>query len=78
MKAVSIKLPDELVAKSKEYADTLSISRAEYIRRAIENMNKEIGDILRTNRIKKASQKVREESMRINAEFAAIEKDPDA
>lgn len=78
MKAVSIKLPDELVAKSKEYADTLSISRAEYIRRAIENMNKEIGDILRTNRIKKASQKVREESMLVNAEFAAIEKDPDA
>ena len=78
MKAVSIKLPDELVAKSKEYADTLSISRAEYFRKAIENMNKEIGDILRTNRIKKASQKVREESMRINAEFAAIEKDPDA
>ncbi len=78
MKAVSLKLPDELVAKSKEYADTLSISRAEYIRRAIENMNKEIGDVLRAERIKKASLKVRGESMRVNTEFAAIEEDPDA
>ncbi|MBI2917242.1 MAG: CopG family transcriptional regulator [Chloroflexi bacterium] len=78
MKAISLKLPDEVVSRSDEYAETLSISRAEYIRRAIEHMNKEIEDVLRANRIKKASQKVREESMRINAEFDAIEEDPDA
>ncbi len=78
MKAISLKLPDEVVSRSAEYAETLSISRAEYIRRAIEHMNKEIEDVLRANRIKKASQKVREESMRINAEFDAIEEDPDA
>lgn len=78
MKAVSLKLPVELVAKSEEYADTLSISRTEYIRRAIEKLNREIGDGLRVDRIKKASLKVRKESMRINSEFAATEKDPDA
>ncbi len=78
MKAISLKLPDEIVSRSEEYAETLSISRAEYIRRAIEHMNKEIGDVLRADRIKKASQKVREESMRINAEFDAIEEDRDA
>lgn len=78
MKAISLKLPDEIVSRSEEYAETLSISRAEYIRRAIEHMNKEIGDVLRANRIKKASRKVRKESMRVNGEFDAIEGDPDA
>lgn len=78
MKAISLKLPDELVSRSDEYAETLSISRAEYIRRAIEHMNKEIGVVLRADRMKKASRKVREESMRINAGFDAIERDPDA
>ena len=78
MKAISLKLPDEIVSKSDKYAETLSISRAEYIRRAIEHMNKETGDVLRADRMKKASLKVREESMSINAEFDTIERDPDA
>ena len=78
MKAISLKLPDEIVSKSDKYAETLSISRAEYIRRAIEHMNKETGDILRADRMKKASLKVREESMSINAEFDTVERDPDA
>ena len=78
MKAVSLKLPDEIVSRCDEYAETLSISRAEYIRRAIEHMNKEIGQGLRADRMKKASHKVRKESMRINAEFDAIEGDPGA
>lgn len=73
MKVISLKLPDELVARTEEYAKTLSISRAEYVRRAIEHMNKESGDVLRADRIKKASGKVRDESMRINAEFAVFE-----
>ncbi len=78
MKSVLLKLPDELVSRSDECAVALSISRAEYVRRAIEHMNKEIGDAIRAERIKNASLKVREESMRVNAEFAAIEEDLDA
>lgn len=78
MKAISLKLPDEIVYRSDEYAKTLSISRAEYVRRALEHMNKETGDILRAERMKKASMKVRKESMRINAEFEAVERDPGA
>ncbi len=78
MKAISIKLPDELVKRSDEHAGTLNVSRAEYIRRAVERMNKEIEVILRADRMKKASRKVRKESMRVNAEFAAIEEDPNA
>ena len=78
MKAISLKLPDELVNASEECAETLRVSRAEYIRKAIERMNKETRAAFRTERIKHASQKVREESMRVNAEFDAIEEVPDA
>ena len=78
MKAISLKLPDELVTTSEECAETLSLSRAEYIRRAIERMNKETRDSTRASRMKQASLKVRQESMQVNAEFAAIEEDPNA
>ena len=78
MGAISLKLPDELVEASGEYARALQLSRAEYIRRAIERMNRETRAQLRAARLAEASRKVRDESMRVNAEFAAIEQDPDA
>ena len=78
MGAISLKLPDELVKASGEYARALQLSRAEYIRRAIESMNRETRAQLRAARLAEASRKVRDESMRVNSEFAAIEQDPDA
>ncbi|MCL4370577.1 MAG: ribbon-helix-helix protein, CopG family [Chloroflexi bacterium] len=78
MGAISLKLPDELVEASGEYARALQLSRAEYIRRAIERMNRETRAQLRAARLAEVSRRVREESMRVNAEFAAIERDPDA
>ncbi|MFO8010419.1 MAG: CopG family transcriptional regulator [Dehalococcoidia bacterium] len=78
MKAISLKLPDELVSASEECAGKLRLSRAEYIRRAIERMNRETEAVLRAERMKQASLKVRAESMAVNAEFDAIEDDPDA
>ncbi|TDI41883.1 MAG: CopG family transcriptional regulator [Acidobacteria bacterium] len=78
MGAISLKLPDELLEASGRCADALRISRAEYVRRAIERMNSETQERLRAKRLAEASKKVREESMKINAEFALIEKDPDA
>ena len=56
--------------------ESLGISRAAYIRRAIERYNKEAANELRDRRLAAASHKVRDESMRVNAEFAAIESDP--
>jgi len=41
-------------------------------------MNRETRAQLRAARLAEASRKVRDESMRVNAEFAAIEHDPDA
>jgi hypothetical protein len=76
--AISLILPEELIEASSEYARALHLSRAEYIRRAIERMNRETRAQLRDRRLAEASRKVREESIRVNAEFAAFERDPDA
>lgn len=54
------------------------MSRAEYIRRAIERMNRETVARLRARRMAEVSRKIRKESMRVNAGFAAVEHDPEA
>ena len=78
MDAISLKLSKELLEASNRYAEALALPRAEYIRQAIVRMNRETHKRLRAQRLAEVSRKVRKESMRVNAEFAAIEKDPDA
>ena len=78
MSAISLKLPDELLKVSGRCAEALPLTRAEYIRRALEQMNRETRARLRARRLRDASRKVREDSLRVNAEFAAIERDVDA
>ncbi len=78
MTTVSIRMPDNLLKEADKRACELRIPRAEYIRRAIESLNSEVVAEQRRRRIMEASRRVREESMRVNAEFAAIEDAPDA
>jgi len=78
MEAISLKLPEKLLRKSVQCAEALGIPRAEYIRRAIERMNQETETVQRAARLAQVSRRVRKESMRVNAEFAAVERDPDA
>lgn len=78
MGAISLKLPDDLLENSRRYATTLRLSRAAYIRRAIERMNRETQAQLRARRLAEVSRKVRKESLRVLRQFAAIEHDPDA
>jgi metal-responsive CopG/Arc/MetJ family transcriptional regulator len=78
MRAVSLKLPDDLLETSGRWAKALHLSRAEYVRRALERVNRETRDQLRSKRLAEASHKVRKESMTVNAEFAAIEREPEA
>ena len=78
MRTISLSLTDAVLERSGRCAEALSISRAEYIRRAIQAMNRETEAQLRADRLANASRKVRDESMRVNAEFEAIEHDPDA
>ena len=78
MAAISLKLPDSLAEASGRYASALKISRSEYIRRAVEEMNRKTRTRLRARRLAEVSRGVWKESMRINAEFSAVEPDPDA
>ncbi len=78
MSAISLKLPDELLEASDCCATTLDLTRAEYIRRAIDRSNRETEGLVRARRLSDVSHKVRPESMRVNAELAAIERDVDA
>jgi metal-responsive CopG/Arc/MetJ family transcriptional regulator len=78
MGAISLKLPDDLMDASNRCAQALQLSRAEYIRRAIERMNRETQAQIRAKRMADASHMVRDESMRVNAEFALIEHDTSA
>ncbi len=78
MEAISLKLPEDLLETSDRCARALGIPRAEYIRRAIKRMNREAEARARAERMAAVSRRVRKESMRVNAEFAAFERDPDA
>jgi hypothetical protein len=77
METISLKLSRELLAASRLHASALHLSRAAYIRRAIERMNRNTQAQTRAERLVAASRKVRKESMKINAEFAAVERDAD-
>ena len=78
MVAISLKLPDALLEASGRCAAALALPRAEYIRRALKRMNRDTKARLRKQRLAEVSRKVRKESMRVNAEFASFESDPDA
>lgn len=78
MTTVSLRLPDELVKEAEKRAKELKIPRAEYIRRAIVALNAQVLAEHRRRRMMEASRRVRGESMRINAEFDAIEDASDA
>ena len=75
MSTITVTLPDELLNRCTRYAQALHISRAAYIRQSLERMNRETERQLRADRLTQASHKVRGESMRVNAEFDAIETD---
>lgn len=77
MNTVSMRLPEALLRELDKRATELDIPRTEYIRRAILAMNRALEDAKRRDRLRRASLKVRAESMKVNAEFAAIERAPD-
>jgi predicted transcriptional regulator len=78
MPAISLKLPDALLHASDRCASALKLSRSAYLRRAVERMNRETRASLRARKLAAASRKVRRDSMKVNAEFAPVERAPDA
>jgi len=78
MTTVSVRLPDSILKAAENGAKALCVPRSEYFRIAIESMNKRLLEQARGERLMSASHRVREESLAVNAEFAAIERDVDA
>ena len=73
MTSLSLRLPDELLHDVDDFARQLHIPRAEYVRKALEQMNMTVAAQQRRTRLMETSLKVRTESMRVNAEFSAVE-----
>jgi metal-responsive CopG/Arc/MetJ family transcriptional regulator len=72
---VSVRLPDKLLEQVNEFALELDVPRAEYMRMALEAMNREMLEKRRRERLKALSLRVREESMKVNAEFEGLDDD---
>ena len=77
MATISIRIQDDELAELNKRSQSMHIPRAEYVRQAVIAMNKQVDRELRKKRILDASRRVRKESMRINAEFDAMEDAPD-
>ncbi len=77
MNTVSMRLPPEILREVDRRAAELKMNRTEYIRQAVLALNRAVDWEKRKARLKTASLKVRGESMKVNAGFAAIEHDPD-
>jgi predicted transcriptional regulator len=78
MKSISLKLPEDLLERSGKCAMELRMTRAAYVRTALDRMNHRVNKELRAKRLADVSRRVRIESLKVNAEFAAIEREPDA
>lgn len=77
MSNITLRLPDNILQKVDLNANLLHISRSEYIKNAIIDLNNELEANFRNQKLKAASLRVREESMKVNAEFSEIENDPE-
>ena len=79
MPTIPFRLAERLLDAAGRCAAVLRLSGAGYIRRAWERMNRDTCSArLRAERLRTASGRIRHESMEINAEFDAIERDVDA
>lgn len=76
MTTISLRMPDDFLHEVDFFAEELHLPRAAYVRKALERMNAAVAEERRRKRLMAVSLKVREESMRINAEFSAIEDSP--
>ena len=76
MTTISIRIPEDMLNDVDRFSRDLKVPRTEYLRQAILLMNRKVKEDRRRIRIMKLSQRVRAESMRVNAEFSEVEHDP--
>ena len=73
MTAFSLRLPENLMKEVDARAKVMHLPRSEYVRLAISRMNREVAAEERRKRLQSVSERVRDESMRMCAEFDAVE-----
>ena len=73
MTTISLRIPDKLLTEVTRYSKEMNIPRTEYIRKSLIEMNHQMELKMRRKRMMDASRRVREESMKVNAEFDAME-----
>ena len=78
MTSISLRLSSDLLYEADAHANAMHLSRTSYIRKAIRAMNLKTHETERKQHLMNVSKKVRAHSMDINAEFSAIEDDPEA
>lgn len=76
MNALTIRLNDTIFDEIKIRAKKLNISRSEYIRKSIENMNTKLKQEERRSKILNASKLIKKDSMNVNSDFSKVECDP--
>jgi hypothetical protein len=77
MPNINLSLSTKQVTKATQIASTLGINRSVYIRRAIDAYNEKIEREILTQKFKEASEKCRDESLRICQEFESIDNIPE-
>jgi len=75
MPTISLRIPESLLDEVSHLARARHLPRSEYIRRALDRMNRETESEIRRRRIADASRRVQKSSMDVNAEFDIIEYD---
>lgn len=73
MTTISLRIPDDVLQEIDAFAEALHLPRSAYVRKALERMNAAVAAECRRKRLMEVSVKVREESMKVNAEFSRIE-----
>lgn len=76
MSALTVRLPNNVIDEVNNRAKKLHITRSEYIRKSIKNMNKKLQQQERKDKFIRVSKLVRKESMVVNSEFSKVEYDP--
>jgi metal-responsive CopG/Arc/MetJ family transcriptional regulator len=77
MGLITLRLSEDLLKKTDMLAEKEHLSRAEYVRKALEKMNRSMMAERIGRQIRRASLKTRAQSMAVNDEFAQVEHDPE-
>ena len=77
MPNINLNLSAEQLGKATRIASTIGLKRSAYLRRAIDAYNEEIEREILAQQFKEASEKCRDESLRVCREFESVDHVPE-